>query len=240
MNTNNSIRMLTLACVCTMTACQSQTHYQIVYPMPEASSPMSQSSKSDVESSSAPTSVLIRVPFATQAPLANWDPLHEEACEEASLILVNRYLHGQAITSQEMEDEIQKLVAWETDHGYQWDVTTEELKNIARDVYGLSGTVLTDVTVDTIKRQIAVGRPVIVPLAGREVNNPYYSGEGPWYHMLVIVGYDNNAFITNDVGTKRGEGYRYDADRLASAIHDWNGANETIDGGRKAMLVLSK
>jgi len=236
-----------------LSACSTET-YQVTYPLPQSSSAQSgmSSRSSDTSASSEstgstrssdaslPSSVKIDVPFQSQAPLANWDALHEEACEEASLILVQRYLSGQATTPQQMENEIQTLVAWETAHGYAQDVTASQLKDIAHGVYGLHGTILTDTSVDSIKRQIASGHPVIIPAAGQMLGNPYFSGLGPPYHMLVIIGYDDTSFITDDVGTRRGANYAYSYATIENAIHDWTGSNATIRSGRKAMLVLSK
>ncbi len=210
------------------------------------SSAVTQNTSSEAAVASQPTdeelppSVRIQVPFASQAPLQNWDALHQEACEEASLILVKYYLEGKTISPQTMEDEIQKLVAWETDNGYKIDVDVEELKTIAKDLYGLDGRIVTDVSVQSLKRELAAGHPVIIPAAGQTLGNPYFSGDGPPYHMLVVIGYDSRNFITNDVGTRRGEGYKYDYDTLINAIHDWNGSTDTILSGRKAMLVLEK
>lgn len=189
--------------------------------------------------SGLPSSVLIKVPFASQAPLLNWDALHEEACEEASLILVDRYLKKQTISPEEMEAEIQKLVAWETDQGYGYDVTIDELKRIAADFYQLKGTVITEVTVERMKKELAAGHPIIIPAAGQTLGNPYFSGDGPPYHMLVVIGYNSSQFITNDVGTRRGKEYKYDYQTLLNAIHDWNGSTQTITTGRKAMMVLT-
>jgi len=71
------------------------------------------------------------------------------------------------------------------------------------------------------------------------LGNPYFSGEGPWYHMLVITWYDHRGFITNDPGTKRGEGYHYDEATLINAIHDWTGVKENIAQGGKSMLIIT-
>jgi len=58
--------------------------------------------------------------------------------------------------------------------------------------------------------------------------------------MLVIKGYDQNYFITNDVGTKRGENYKYKTDILFNAIHDYNGKDENyMRQGTKKMLIIS-
>ena len=61
---------------------------------------------------------------------------------------------------------------------------------------------------------------MLVPTAGRELGNPYYKQPGPIYHFLVIRGYTSKYLITNDVGTRRGEEYKYKFDILINAVHD--------------------
>lgn len=182
--------------------------------------------------------ILIRVPFSSQAPFANWDALHEEACEEMSLIMVEHFLEGTDLTPDDAEIQLQSLVAWERDHGYGEDVTIAELGEIARTLYRSRTRVLTDVTEESLKAELAARHPVIVPAAGRLLRNPFFSGDGPYYHMLVIVGYTGEGFITNDPGTKRGEQYFYPTSVLLGAIHDWVGVKERIAEGPKRALVV--
>lgn len=228
------------------TSSQSETSSKSSYSLPPTAYSLSSTSTEQATSNSTtrneplPPSVLIKVPFVSQAPLENWDALHQEACEEASLILVNYYLDRKNITPETMENEIQKLVAWEMQNGYQIDVGTTEILEIAKKVYGLRGRMVTDVSVDSLKRELAAGHPVIIPAAGQILGNPYFSGDGPPYHMLVVIGYDSRNFITNDVGTRRGAGYKYDYSTLINAIHDWNGSTDTILSGPKRMLVIEK
>jgi len=87
-----------------------------------------------------------------------------------------------------------------------------------------------------IKKEIAAGHPVIVPAAGKVLPNPNFTNGGPNYHMLLIIGYDQTDFITNDPGTRNGKNFRYTYDGLINAIHDWN-PNNILDG-RKAVLVF--
>ena len=211
---------------------------------PEQTEAVQTSSTSSSEYSSSPVlesrSVLIKLPFVPQAPFANWDALHQEACEEMSLILVRHYLEGTNVTAQQAEQELQEVVSWMDDIGLPYDVTMEELARVAEEKYGLKARVRTDVTIESIKAELAAGNPVILPLAGQMLGNPYYSGDGPPYHVFVVVGYDNDEFITHDVGTKRGANYRYDQEVVFNAIHDWTGSKETIEQGKKAMLVVTK
>lgn len=190
-----------------------------------------------------PASADIPVPFTPQAPHANWDALHEETCEEASLLMADYYLRGKTFTPDIAEKELQDIVKWQTDHGYPYDVTVSELAVAARDYLGRKAKVYTgsDVTIENIKVLLAAGYPVIIPAAGQDLGNPYFSGDGPPYHMLILRGYTRfGNFIANDPGTRRGEEYSYDQDVIVNVIHDWTGDKETIRQGPKAMLVIDK
>lgn len=188
-----------------------------------------------------PHALRIDVPFFVQAPFRNWDDLHEETCEEASLLMVQRYLGSlPPLSEQDSEHELQHIVQWQTQQGLPWDIGVDDLLSTARELYGLDGRVEENVTEQRIKELLQQGLPVIVPAAGRKLGNPYFSGEGPWYHMLVITGYDDDTAITNDPGTRRGEGFRYSFSTLIGAVHDWTGVKEEIETGPKRMLILWK
>jgi hypothetical protein len=178
--------------------------------------------------------------FLVQAPFANWDALHEDACEEASLIMIKHFLDGTPVTSDTAGDtEIKELVGAGEELGQEKSITLEQLRTLANAHYKLSnGSVVTgkDVTVEGIKAELAAGHPVIVPAAGKLLGNPHFSNGGPNYHMLVVKGYDADGFITNDPGIREGENYHYPFATLYSAIHDWDPAN--ILNGQKAYLVF--
>jgi len=186
-----------------------------------------------------PYTINLAVPFTPQAPHANWDPPYQEACEEASLLMVARYKNGNIISSPEdADEEIWKLIKFENDFfGDYKHTTAEETAQIARIYYGFKNTeVVYDFTIDDVKKELAQGHPIIVPAAGRQLHNPYFRRPGPLYHMLVIRGYTQDKFITNDPGTKRGEEFVYKYEDLLNAVHDWNGGD--VETGRKVMIVI--
>jgi len=194
-------------------------------------------SNTQITKDELPNEIFIKVPFIIQAPFANWDALHEEACEEASLIMMAHFIKKTPFGDQsQWEKEIQDLVKWETDHGYKQDVTMKELSQIAKDYYGLNATAKYDITLDDIKTELATGRPVITPAAGKILPNPNFRNGGPNYHNLVVTGYDYQGFITNDPGTRNGQNFRYTYDSLFNAIHDYNSDNMFY--GPKAYLVF--
>lgn len=205
-------------------------------PTKATSTPTTQRTSSS--STTIKDSVSLNVPFIVQAPFANWDAVHEEACEEASLITVWYYRNNHPVADLNAGDaDITALINWETAHNYGVSITLQQLSQIASDFYGLTtGRIILNPTVNDIKKELSAGRPVIIPAAGKVLPNPYFSDGGPNYHMLVIKGYNATQFITDDPGTKRGDGFLYTYDGLMNAIHDWDPGN--ILNGQKAVLVF--
>lgn len=182
----------------------------------------------------------LAVPFTSQAPHANWEMPYQEACEEASLMMVHAYLtNAGAFTPDEADRQIKELVAWEEGRfGYYQDTTAEETAAIAREYYGHANSRAVPLTsMAQVLHEIDRGNPVILPAAGKLLPNPYFSGDGPLYHMLVVKGYAKDGrIITNDPGTRRGADFLYDAEALWNAIHDWNGGD--VENGAKVMVVV--
>lgn len=187
-----------------------------------------------------PSSFYIDVPFTPQAPHANWNDPYQEACEEASVIMVDYFFRNLEFTPEQANREIVQLVNWEQSNGYGQDVNVEQMRDIVEDYYGYTARVSDNVSAESIMYEVSKGNPVILPAAGRLLKNPYFSGEGPFYHMLVVIGYDKKHFITNDPGTKRGADYKYDQETLLNAVHDWTGIKEETHTGAKRMLIIER
>lgn len=173
------------------------------------------------ESPVIPTKKLLNVAFASQAPFGDWSEPYESACEEASIIMVERFLKNQILSKDQMKAEIDAAVAWQIQTwGGHNDLNADATLKLAQDYFKLSGQVIANPTVDDIKKLIANNQPVIVPAAGRKLGNPNFRGAGPEYHMLVVIGYDdeNGIFVTNDPGTRKGESYIYKYDTIIQAI----------------------
>ena len=187
-----------------------------------------------------PERILIKVPFTTQAPDANWDERHEEACEEASLIMLAYYIQNKKLNREIAEKEIQDLINFQLEkYGDYKDSDAAGIVKLAADYYNIKNLkVIYDFEKAEIKKQLAKGNPIIVPAAGRKLGNPNFTYPGPLYHALALVGYDGNTIITNDPGTRKGEGYKYNIDVLFKAIHDFPGNIDEIEKGRKAMIII--
>lgn len=194
------------------------------------------------DSLTIPAKVQLDIPFIVQAPFANWDLPYKEACEEASIMMAHSHIRGdKKLTEQQMKDYIDEIIPWGLDTFGTFDSSAENSARYLTEYLGYEEdrvSVIYDMTINDIKAVLARGYPVIVPAAGRELGNRFFRAPGPLYHMLVITGYDSDEFITNDPGTKRGEGYRYDQQVLYNAIHDLTDDLENIGSGRKVMIVV--
>lgn len=186
-----------------------------------------------------PQTVNLNVPFTSQAPSGNWDLPFKEACEEASILMMDKFYKGQSFANaSETEDEIKNIVDFEEQKlNFHLDTDAQETAQVLNNYFGYQNVrVVDNITVNDIKKELAQGRPVIVPAAGRMLGNPYYRQPGPLYHMLVVKGYTETKFITNDPGTRRGKDFTYSFDTLYNAIHDWNNGN--VNEGKKTMIVV--
>jgi hypothetical protein len=188
-----------------------------------------------------PEKHLLDMPFYSQAPLSNWDALHEDMCEEASILNAAYYLLGKKPSKEEHEAELQKMQNAEKKESGEWKSTTvAQTKKLVDSYFGgkIKSKVIDNPGAEQIESEIAAGNPVVVPLAGRDIGNPNFTPPGPVYHMLTIKGYDSQNFITNDVGTRKGNSYVYKKDVIMKNIHDWN--EKDIHLGWKRLLVLYK
>ena len=188
----------------------------------------------------AQANVVYDVPFTSQAPYGNWEPPYDEACEEASMLMVFAFFNNQELNQQKADASILKQVAWQEENGYAIDLTAAETQEVLRAYFEIDSELVYEPTIEDIQKALDAKSLVIVPAAGRLLENPYFTPPGPLYHMFVITGYDNEQkeFITNDPGTRRGDGFRYSYQNIMESIHDWNGGD--VLNGQKVMIVVPK
>jgi hypothetical protein len=184
-----------------------------------------------------PDSKLIAVPYTVQAPFGNWK-VHEESCEEAALLMYHQFLVGdksEQIDQHKADTELRAMKDWQVKHyDKEPDLTIARLGEFTKSYYGHTPTVKNNVTEEDIKKEIAAGRPVMVPVMTQSLKNPHYS-PGNVYHILLIKGYDQTGVITNDAGVKEGMNWHYDWNTLWSAID----AQTTKMNQGRTFLVLS-
>lgn len=195
-----------------------------------------------------PQSVEQKVPFTSQAPLGEWsDPLQQDGCEEASSLMAMLWVRNQKLeSSQAYKDAILNISQWELDE-YDIAKDTSSKDTVKRIFNGYfkhhEVEAKTIVSFQEIIDTIAKGNLVIIPANGQKVGNPHYTPPGPERHMIVIKGYDlkTSEFITNDPGTRLGEGFRYNFQKLYDAIRDYpTGDHQPIASNDKTIIIIKK
>ena len=173
---------------------------------------------------SIPEQKTISVPFADQAPFRNWDDPYQEACEETSIIMAKAYFDGnntEDLDKTYINEQILALVDYqEKNWGGHHDLDTKLTLKLLQDFYGVNGEIVSINSADDLKKLIAQDKVIVAPTYGKKLNNPYFTAPGPVYYMLLIKGYNNTDFITNDPGVWQGKNFAYSFDNLFAAIAD--------------------
>lgn len=193
-----------------------------------------------VETTEMLTEINLDIPFFSQAPDGDWGMPWQEACEEASVTLAYYYAADKKLTKQAFIDHIWDLVAWQKGEYGQYEHTditqTYDMLLANFNMEGINAEVVENITVEKLKELLTQGKAIVAPFAGRQLGNPFYSEEGPYYHMMVIKGYDETHFITNDVGTRRGENFIYPYETIISALHEWHDSD--INLGEAKVIAI--
>lgn len=163
--------------------------------------------------------------FYSQAPTWNWNQPYQDYCEEASIILWLNCLEWKNVWLNEYLSQLDGLWAYEQKNWYEKDVSMEEIKKILLKKYWKESKIIKNPTFDKIKKILDKWHLMIVWVAGQQLWNPYYSWDGPIYHVVLVVGYDWNNIITHDVWISKWENYRYDNKHFINSIHNWSKEN---------------
>ncbi len=168
---------------------------------------------------------ILPVPFTTQAPQNQWrvQPF-QDACEEASTIMVEAFYNGTKLTPANVQTKILDYVAYETKNfGFHKDTNASMTEKMINEKSGFWAHTVENATPEMIETQIDANHPVIFHAYTPALHNPHYKQPMNPYHVFVIIGYDTDRgdFITNDPGTNAGKSYRYKMTTLMDANHDW-------------------
>lgn len=196
--------------------------------------------------SGLPDQHLIKTAFIPQSPKKNWDQPWQDACEEAALLTVDYYYKNQQPSAGQIEQDILNMIDFETQEGWTKDTNITQMAIISSQYLGYKTEIIDNPTVEIIKKYLSQDIPVIIPANGKILfkENSHFRSGGPYYHNLVILGYNDtkNQFTVHDVGTQYGAYYRYTYPVLMDSIHDFpeTGRKEDIDLGSKKVLILLK
>ncbi|HYE60273.1 MAG TPA: C39 family peptidase [Candidatus Kapabacteria bacterium] len=168
----------------------------------------------------AVTQMQIPVPFTPQAPEGIWVEPWANACEEASIVMVDAYYRGLPLDTTTAVDRIHDVIAEkEKRFGESKDESAETIVSLIEDTALWHARIEKKPTVEEIQRELHSNRPVIIPFDARRVSNPHFIDPKPDYHVAVIIGFDEETktFIVHEPGTSFGESFRYGYDELLAA-----------------------
>lgn len=214
---------------------------QIIAQNPETS-PSSDTPIQDVpatpEIKPLPLALNLEVPFYSQAPFSNWDYPWQEACEEASALLVANTYFNHKWTREQFNEQILSLVDWEKKtFGDYKHTDVDQTAKLLKDYLGLETVIHENPTFEDVKEILSHGHLIVMTFAGKDLHNPNYKNGGPNYHAMVIKGYkdEGQKIITNDVGTRNGENYVYSWTTINNSLHDYA---EPINKGAKRIIEV--
>jgi hypothetical protein len=193
---------------------------------------------------SKPRSLVLQIPFSSQAPNGNWD--NNEDCEETSIIMANAFLSGNTenvLSAALVAEAIENLKKWEQENlGYNKDTGADATALMAEQVYGLKIRQIVNFSEQDLKHELNRRRPILMPVNAKLLDTPKYRDMPAFYHMIVVRGYNQNekGFIVNDPGTEDGNGNAYSFETLKNAATDWNHDLMRMEPDKKIALVVSK
>lgn len=180
------------------------------------------------------------VPFTAQAPQANWSQPWQDACEETAISMVDYFYSNKKFTTQSAAKSILEIIEVKNKFiGKSLDENAETIAKIINGFLKWEARLILNPTLEEIKTEIENGRPVIMPIHGKYLYNPYFKNGGPDYHSIVISGYDDekNEFIVQEPGTRKGLDFRYSYDIIMNAMHDFMPKMQTKFGDKIAIFT---
>lgn len=185
---------------------------------------------SSLASAQTAESVRLSVPYVSQVPQGNWVLPWSQACEEASIAMVQYFYEGKlGPTVAEGEAFMEKQIAWEDANlNKNQDTNADETASVIESNAGFDVSVKRDPTLEEIKDELRKRRPVIALI---DMHKLY--GERPAtdsFHVLVINGFDEakRVFFVEDPARENAKSYSYET--VMGALHDFNADSKEADG----------
>lgn len=180
------------------------------------------------------------VPFTTQAPKSIWSQPWQDACEETAISMVDYFYSNKKFTPDTAEKSIIEIINTKNNYiGESLDEDAKTIVDIINGFFSWEAYIQENPTLEQIKTEIDNGRPIIMPMHGKYLYNPYFRNGGPDYHSIVISGYDDDKkeFITQEPGTRRGLDFRYSYGTIMNAMHDFVPGLQTKFGDKVAIFT---
>lgn len=180
--------------------------------------------------------IKLPVPFIIEIPDGTWTGPWKNACEEASMAMVDQFYRGISKISRQASKSIMiPLFAYQDAiWGSNSDSNATRTTKIVAAKLDFKSFIKRNPTVDDIKNELRAGHPVISFHYAKHLENPghHFRLNGSYFHVMVISGFDDlkQEFITQDPGAENGLDYRYKYDKLMLTLGDFNHITHKVDG----------
>lgn len=185
-----------------------------------------------------PSQTQLSVPYVSQVPNDAWVLPWSQACEEASIAMVDGYYRSKTnIDRAESKRFIEELIAWENQTlKKNEDTNAEETLQIIKQHGSFSGSIERNPSIDSIKQELAASQPVIALVDMYDLYKEARQKDG--YHVVVIAGYDDTKqeFLVKDPAREQQTWYSYDI--LMGALHDYD--DETHEATGSPTVIFTR
>lgn len=157
------------------------------------------------------------------------EELTELGCEEAA-ILMARDFKGQPSKNPKLE--MDKLITYQVNnYGGHNQIGPKNIAEILKKINNIDSKTVEVKSASELKGYMAEEQIVIVPAIAKHLRNHLYKEKG--YHMIVLIGFDNNGFFAHDPGTGSGNQFYYSDQRIINSISN-------IENGKKEVLLVRR
>jgi hypothetical protein len=192
------------------------------------------------------TTIKLAVPFTSEIPDGKWVAPWNNACEEASVVMVDRWYQKELILSKDQaKAAMQPLFDWQNkQYGSNVNSDAKRTTEFIQALTSFTATIVRNPTLQAIKDELRAGRPVISLHYGYDLQNPLHRWRqgGSYYHMMVIVGFDDEKqdFLVNDTALEEGLDYRYSYATIMDSLHDYDFATKKTDLAPTVLFTKKK
>lgn len=194
-----------------------------------------------------PNKISLDVPYINEAPDGNFSGNWKNACEEASMIMVEKYYLGEkAVGVNEAKSAMQLLFDYQDRlYGSNVNSDAQRTKDIIDNNLHYTATIIENPNIEQLKQQIQKKQPIITLHYGFTLQNPNipFAVNGSYYHQMVLIGYDDTTkeFIVNDDGDQKyGANHRYGYDLFMNSLHDYNYSTRKTNLPARVIFTSSK
>lgn len=180
--------------------------------------------------------VQLSVPYIIEIPDGTWTGPWKNACEEASMSMIDQYYQG--VTKVRRQDS--KKLMWplfvyqDKVWGSNSDSNASRTAQIIEANLDYDTTIKRNPTLEEIKDELRAGRPVMSFHYAKYLSNPdhRFRVNGSYFHVMVISGFDEakKKFIVEDGGAENGLDYLYSYDTIMNTLGDFNHTTKKVDG----------